>query len=212
VRYFANPCTGQVRDAMSQGLLGCIVTPAQGNRVPPGCVMAGDNGKFGKGWAGAAAWWGWLAGTVDTYGPARFAGGFAVAPDVPFDAAATLTESAPWLSKIRGLGVPAAFAAQNGSEQPGMVPWDEVDVLFLGGDTAWKLGAHARDLTIQARDRGKRVHMGRVNSLRRLQIARRNGCHSADGTYLAFGPDLNLPKLLGWLRDVNGQGLLWEAS
>lgn len=209
MEYFANPCTHRVRDAMTQGLLGCIITPAQGNRVPDGCQIAGDNGKFGKGWRGADAWYSWLAAEVDSYGAGRFA--FAVAPDVPFDAAATLTESTPWLEKIRALGIPVAYAAQNGSEN-GLIPWDESDVLFLGGDTTWKLGRAARDLTIEARRRGKRVHMGRVNSLRRMQIARRNGCHSADGTYLAFGPDVNLPKLLGWLRDVNNQQLLWEAS
>lgn len=218
MEYFANPCTPQVRDAMTQGLLGCIITPAQGNRVPDGCSMAGDNGKFGKGWPGVGAWSAWLAGEVDTYGVGRFA--FAVAPDVPFDAAVTLAESTPWLEKIRALGIPAAYAAQNGSEN-GLIPWDDLfvaskldrsDVLFLGGSTEWKLGPAARSLTAEARTRGLRVHMGRVNSLRRLRYARSIGCHSADGTYLAFGPDVNLPKLLGWLRDVNNQGLLWEAS
>ncbi|MET7951050.1 hypothetical protein [Micromonospora sp. NPDC005324] len=45
--------------------------------------------------------------------------------------------------------------------------------------------------------------MGRVNSLRRLRHATAIGCHSADGTYLAFGPDQNLPNLLSWLQTVN---------
>jgi hypothetical protein len=47
---------------------------------------------------------------------------------------------------------------------------------------------------------GKGTHMGRVNSNRRLQYAATIGCDSADGTYLAFGPDQNLPRLLWWLR------------
>ncbi|MFE9127337.1 hypothetical protein ACFYOF_18290 [Streptomyces sp. NPDC007148] len=54
-----------------------------------------------------------------------------MAPDVPMDAAATLAESLPWLERIRGLGVPVAFAAQDGSEH-GHIPWDLIDVLFLG--------------------------------------------------------------------------------
>lgn len=54
--------------------------------------------------------------------------------------------------------------------------------------------------------------MGRVNSLRRLRLAQAMGCDSADGTYLAYGPDRNLPRLLGWLREINCQGALWETT
>jgi len=42
----------------------------------------------------------------------------------------------------------------------------------------------------------------RVNSLRRLRHAAAIGCESADGTFLAYGPDRNLPTLLGWLQTV----------
>lgn len=207
--YLANPCTPKVRDAMSDGLLGCITTPAQGNQVPDSCLIGADNGKFGKGWPGPDAWHVWLGDQVAEYGRDRFL--FAVAPDVPFDSVGTLAESRPWLAKIRELGIPAAFAAQNGSEN-GLIPWDELDVLFLGGDTGWKLGEAARGLTALARRRGKPVHMGRVNSHRRLRYAAAIGCDTADGTYLAFGPDQNLPKLLSWVREVRDQGALWEAS
>jgi hypothetical protein len=76
----------------------------------------------------------------------------------------------------------------------------------------WKLGAAARALTAEAKARGKHVHMGRVNSLRRLRYADAIGCDSADGTFLAFGPDINLPPLLGWLRAVNDQQPLWTQT
>ena len=72
-----------------------------------------------------------------------------------------------------------------------------------GGATGWKLGPAAADLAGQARNRGKWVHMGRVNSLRRLSYAQAIGCHSVDGTYMAYGPDRNLPTLLRWLAAVN---------
>jgi hypothetical protein len=45
---------------------------------------------------------------------------------------------------------------------------------------------------------------GHINSLRRLRYAASIGCHSADGTCLAFGPDRQLPRLLGWLAELNG--------
>ena len=34
----------------------------------------------------------------------------------------------------------------------------------------------------------------------------------ADGTYLAFGPDVNLPRLLGWLGSVHGQMTLFGGD
>lgn len=69
--------------------------------------------------------------------------------------------------------------------------------------TEWKLGKAAAGLVAEAKRRGKLVHMGRVNSFTRLAAALAMGCDSADGTYLTFGPDKNLPKLLSWLRQLN---------
>lgn len=205
MRYLATPSGPDVRAAMSAGLIGCMTTPAQGNRIPDGALYACDNGKFGcdgkgRNWPGTEAWWAWLTRTVERYGPDRCL--WALAPDVPFSAEATLTESLPWLARIRELGAPAAFAAQNGCDTPGLIPWDDLDVLFLAGDTAWKTGPVAERLAREARERGKQVHMGRVNSLQRLRTAEWFGCEFADGTYLAFGPDINLPRLRGWLAEL----------
>ncbi|MFF0740582.1 hypothetical protein ACFYVL_09285 [Streptomyces sp. NPDC004111] len=191
-----------------------MTTPAQGARIPEGALYACDNSKFGsdgKGryWPGSAAWFAWLQRTVERYGPDRCL--WALAPDQPFDAAGTLTESLPWLARIRDLGIPAAYAAQDGCEAPGLLPWDRFDVLFLAGTTDWKLGPVAERLAREAKTRGKGVHMGRVNSRLRLGIAEWFGCDSADGTYLAFGPDKNLPKLLSWLDELHGRPSLATA-
>ena len=88
-----------------------------------------------------------------------------------------------------------------------VLPWGQLDVLFVGGTTEWKLGPDARGLTAAARERGKRVHMGRVNSERRYRYAKAIGCDTADGTYLTFGPDLLLPDVLAWSRLVNQPAL-----
>jgi hypothetical protein len=199
VLYLGTPSGPEIRAAMSAGELGCMTTPAQGNRIPEGAWYACDNGKFGKGWPGAEAWFEWLTRTVERYGADRCL--WAVAPDVPFDAAGTLVESLPWLAAIRELGIPAAFAAQDGCDLLGL-PWDDFDVLFLAGSTEWKIGPVACRLSQEAHARGKAVHMGRVNSQRRLRIAEDFGCDSADGTYLAFGPEKNLARLTGWLDDM----------
>lgn len=38
------------------------------------------------------------------------------------------------------------------------------------------------------------------------------GCDSADGTYLTFAPDANLPRLLGWLREIHSQTALFGGA
>jgi hypothetical protein len=126
---------------------------------------------------------------------------FATAPDVVGDAAATLTRSTPMLARIRDAGYPVALVAQDGLEHL-PIPWNDIDAIFLGGSTKWKLGSATAVLAAEARARGLTVHMGRVNSQRRVRYAASIGCHSADGTFLAYGPDRNLPTLLGWLRTV----------
>lgn len=85
---------------------------------------------------------------------------------------------------------------------------------FIGGSTAWKLGPHARRLVADAKRRGKWVHMGRVNSLKRFRYAAAIGCDSCDGTYLRFGPDINLPKVLSWGDSLDAlPGLpIWDTE
>jgi hypothetical protein len=126
---------------------------------------------------------------------------FATAPDVVGDAVATWNRSRDVLPLLRVLGYPAAFVAQDGIERE-VVRWDAFDVLFLGGSTPWKLSHHARDLTAEAVRRGLPVHMGRVNSYKRLQTAKMWGCVTCDGNLLAFGPDTNLPRIRWWLEGL----------
>ena len=234
MRYYANPSTEPVRDAMKAGLIDCITTPKQGNDLAlvPGVPICADNGAFGKGYPGDGAWFSWLMRLPLSQVT------FAVAPDVPFDSLATLDRSLPWFGPIRELGIKAALVAQNHFEDIALVPWDEFDVLFLGGTAEcvrcsyvrpvgdfetehcptcerrlieWKIGAAAHRLTVQAKGRGKQVHMGRVNSFKRLHKAQRFGCDSADGTYVKHGPDTNLPKLLDWLDRVHSRPTLDAA-
>jgi hypothetical protein len=79
------------------------------------------------------------------------------------------------------------------------VPWDLVNCLFVGGSTEWKLSMGARRCVVRAQREGKLTHMGRVNSYRRLSLADGWGVDTADGTFLAFGPTKNLPRLLNWI-------------
>lgn len=194
--YFVNPTSAAVHE-MRAGRLGFIDTPLQGNRRPAGVVWCGDNGCFNHKKFSEARWIRFLEKNVhDTANCV-----FATAPDVVGDAAATLERSRPWLPKIRSLGYLAAFVAQDGQENL-PVPWEEFDVLFIGGakkHPEWKLSPAARHLAVEAKRRGKQVHCGRINSGLRYRYWE-GYADTCDGTYLTFGPDKNLPNLLRWMN------------
>lgn len=142
---------------------------------------------------------------------------FAVAPDVPplwaVERRARRPDDVdPWpeswarseryVDRIRGMGFPVAVAMQNGVTVD-KVPWDALDVVFLGGDTAWKLSTDALYIANAARDRGVHVHMGRANSAKRFVRAVSMACDSADGTFLKHGPkQLMADRLRAMLDEV----------
>lgn len=164
---------------------------------------AADNGCFNdKTYVGDAAWLAWLSSLTALPGICEFV----VAPDVVGDAAATLDRSAPHLRAIRSLGFPAALVAQDGLENL-TVPWDDFDVLFIGGTDDWKLGQAAARLVGQAKAHGKGTHLGRVNSYKRLRYAEFIGCDTADGTFLRFHPD-NLHRMDRWFRRIDADPCL----
>ena len=98
------------------------------------------------------------------------------------DAAATLEQFRQWHMWLSHL--PLAFVLQDGSEAPGMVPWDAPGLagVFVGGSTAWKLSRAAADLVGEARRRGLHAHMGRVSTARRIRYARSIGATSFDSS------------------------------
>lgn len=191
--YFANPSTPAVRQAMTDGLLGCIVTPDQGNKLDPSWTWIADNGCFSEKWK-AGKWLGFLA----ELRPHAASCLFAVVPDVVADHGATLRRWVEWAPVVRALGFPLAFVLQDGATVD-TVPWNDIEAVFIGGSTEFKLSTEARVIAAHARLRGLHVHMGRVNTQERLIYAA-EFCDSADGTYIAFGPDVNLPRMLRFLR------------
>lgn len=181
---------------MTAGLLDLIDTPRQGNARPDGVDWIADNGAFSDKWD-ADEWWAWLIAQPRTCR-------FAVAPDVVGDWLATLERFDEWEPRMHAEGFPVALVAQDGAT-PDTTPWERLDALFIGGSTAWKLSAESVAMIRAAKARGLWVHIGRVNSLRRLRWAAAHGADSADGTFLTFAPNENLPKLTRWLSRVNAE-------
>lgn len=157
-------------------------------------VVAADNGCFASNWD-EGEWREWVV-TVDRTVV------FAVVPDVVSDWHATRRRWDRYADVVDGFR--RAYVLQDGQPSDA-VPWNECGAVFIGGSTHYKLGADAYRLTRDAIDRGKWVHMGRVNSYTRVRIAHEWGCDSVDGNYLAFGPDINTPRLLGWMRSIRNR-------
>ena len=129
---------------------------------------------------------------------------FVAAPDVVGDWEATRDLWKPWLEEIVTRKLPAALVAQDGLK-PWCVPWSQLDALFIGGTTEWKMGEEAALLIRVAQAHDKWVHFGRVNSTRRVRYAYSLNCDSADGSKYAVYRDTYLPAALAFL--ASGQQL-----
>lgn len=175
--------SGQVTVAISDPRGGWMLQPRMQNRVDLGSgrPWAADTGCYRAKKFDEERWLAWLAAMA----PYASSCLLATAPDVVEDPVSTWQRSEPLLPVVRALGFPAALVAQDGIERS-PIEWEAFDVLFLGGSTRWKESDAAWQLTRAAAEHGKPVHMGRVNSLRRLRKAAAFGCRSVDGTYLAF--------------------------
>jgi hypothetical protein len=170
-----------------------------------GWTWAADNGCFSSSWD-PDRWVDWLCRMRPLGHPI-----FAVVPDVVADAQATRLLFHDWAPIVTDLGYQPAYVAQNGATVAA-IPWSDITCVFIGGDTEWKLGHQAEAVTRHAKQLGIWVHMGRVNSLRRMRIAESWGVDSCDGTFLKFGPDLNTKRLLAMLNAVHTQPSLFGGA
>ena len=110
---------------------------------------------------------------------------FVVVPDKVADAEATAAMFERYHDEVRRHGLPVALVAQDGLEDMSAWlarTWPRIDALFIGGGDDFKLGPAAASIVAEAKRRRKWVHMGRVNSERRIRYAASIGCDSIDGT------------------------------
>lgn len=209
--YFLPPTTELVRDSIRDNpdKLGAIVTPNHGYVLQDGCRVIADNGCFSKKWK-PDWWWSWINNLYDLHSDKIV---FATCPDV-VDLSGSETHLPTldlwdyWAPRMKDAGIPVAFVCQKGATWRN-VPTD-ADAYFIGGDNDFKLGDDALGIGRHfCSDRW--VHMGRVNSLKRTLLAKNFGCDSVDGTFVSFGPNKNLPKVLRWVDAANAYSLedLW---
>lgn len=179
-----------MNDLLDRRRVGLFATP-RSNPARVGWIWAADNGCFSDSWD-LETWCAWLdrqprAGCL-----------FGAVPDVVADARRTLERFTLYADELARRRYPLALVAQDGLENL-VVPWGEIDALFVGGSMEWKWSNAAEALAREARARGKWVHVGRINSARRygawLGVA-----HSCDGTFVAYAPRRNIRRLVRWLE------------
>lgn len=124
---------------------------------------------------------------------------FVACPDVVADWKATHRLFDVWEPEIRHHMLPVAYVTQDGVPRE-YVPWHRIDAIFVGGTDAHKLGDEAARLTVEAKARRKWVHMGRVNSGKRVMWARDLGVDSIDGTSVSMFTDTHLPTRIEQVR------------
>jgi hypothetical protein len=124
---------------------------------------------------------------------------FVACPDKVGDGEETLRMFYEWRPIIKKYNLPIAIVLQDGITVEN-VPFDLVDSIFIGGTTKYKLGKDVRDICIIANQLNLWVHMGRVNSNKRLQYAIDIGCDSVDGSGYSMFPDKKIPYALKFLE------------
>lgn len=127
---------------------------------------------------------------------------FVVAPDIVAGGLASLAFTLEWLPRLAGVGRRRLIAVQDGMTAANVAPHLSPTVgVFVGGTTEWKL-ATMRAWGVVARRAGAYLHVGRVNTIRRIRLCQDAGADSFDGTS-ATRFACTLPKLDQARRQVN---------
>lgn len=176
------------------GRLGHLFSPGAQRGPFPFMPYAIDNGIFAKGenWQEAEFFklldWARLSGQRPLW---------VIVPDEVGDRLRTLRKWELYASRVAAYGWPLAFAVQDGMT-PEDVPTG-AEVVFIGGSTEWKWANMAMWC-----ESFPRVHVGRVNTYRRLWQCHDAGAESCDGTGWTRGDQRQHRGLLAYLEEASG--------
>lgn len=107
---------------------------------------------------------------------------FTVAPDIVAGGMQSLDLSLKWLPRLLDSTSRVLIAVQDGMSATDVEPYlsDRVGI-FVGGSTEWKLSSLPQWSRLSLRV-GSYLHVGRVNSARRIRLCALHSVHSVDGT------------------------------
>jgi hypothetical protein len=175
------------------GRLGHLFSPGDQRGPFEFCPYSLDNGAF-KGHFDLERWlklleWARLSGIPPVW---------VLVPDVVSDRVATLAMWRQHSQVAARYGWPLAFAVQDGMT-PKDVP-QTAEVVFVGGSTFWKW----RTLSMWCKT-FPRVHVGRVNTYKRLWQCHEAGAESTDGTGFMRGDQRQYRGLCAYLAESSGE-------
>lgn len=174
-------------------------TGKQRQALESNCPFMVDNGIYSNKWILRE----WLTELVYWFLPFRDNCYGVVIPDFLYylkdgsvrgDWKKTLERFHKYQPPVKRLGFKIAFATQDGMPLE-LMPWDKFDTLFVGGSNYHKRGLEAETLALEAKKRGKWVHIGRVSSVSKMQQIW-PWADSYDGTTFKFAPDDKEEKLI----------------
>lgn len=132
---------------------------------------------------------------------------FVAVPDVVGSARRTLEVFEGWKEELsHHKGWPLALVCQDGQEELS-IPWNDIDAIFIGGSTKWKLSPHAAACIKAAKALGKWAHVGRVNDPLRFEYFEQLGVDSIDGSGIA-----RYSHMRQNIRDRNGSHRLFPTA
>jgi hypothetical protein len=125
-------------------------------------------------------------------------------PDVVGNHQQTLDLFDHWGMFLHRRGLPIAFVAQDGCKC-NEIPWEFIRCVFIGGTTEWKLSPQAQEIIFIARLKAMWVHVGRVNTRRRIRWCFDQDVNSIDGTSMSRFSETYLPKFLAYTAGLTHQ-------
>lgn len=172
--------TGTLRNlaALDQAGWHVLLSPA-GSLNPKGRPYALDNGAWSAFQQGTEFDGNAFLRAVDKVGEHAE---WIVLPDIVMGGQRSLDLSLSWLDRLAGLPTRLLIAVQNGMTVDDVRHYLNPSVgIFVGGDTQWK-ETTTQEWGSLARRRNCYLHVGRVNSQRRIRICAAAGADSFDGT------------------------------
>lgn len=127
-----------------------------------------------------------------------------VVPDIVADGKASLAYSLSWLNELRSTFCLSLLPVQDGMTPEQVRPHLGPRVgIFIGGSTEWKLNTMGLWGRL-AKEQACYLHVGRVNTARRIRLCQDYGADSIDGTSV-----IRFPSTLKLLNGAVNQMHLW---
>jgi len=123
-----------------------------------------------------------------------------VLPDQVADAYSTTALFEHWVQRL-DLQDKRAYVLQDGATL-GMVPWAQIECLFVGGTDAFRDSSRCWEIVLEAKSQGKIIHIGRVNTPRRIVYWDRVA-DSFDGSGIARFEE-TLSDAIATMKEIQG--------